>query len=98
LNLFAASIRQYLGAYLALLNGADAIVFTGGIGENSIRIRRQVCARLDYAGIQLDPRRNDTVRGEGRISADDSRTEIWVTPTNEELIVARQSQAAVQGR
>ncbi|MBX3443442.1 MAG: acetate/propionate family kinase [Planctomyces sp.] len=98
LNVFAVAIRQYLGAYLALLNGADAIVFTGGIGENSVRIRRQVCENLDYAGIRLDAARNAEARGECRISAADSRTEIWVVPTNEEIVVARQSLAAVDAK
>lgn len=97
LNLFASSIRQYLGAYLALQNGADAIVFTGGIGENSVRIRRQVCENLDFAGIRLDASLNEKVKGETRISAADSKTEIWVVPTNEEIVVARQSVEAVKG-
>jgi acetate kinase len=95
LNVFAGSIRQYLGAYLAVLNGADVIVFTGGIGENSVRIRRQVCENLDFAGIRLDAAVNEKAKGECCISAVDSRTQIWVVPTNEEIVVARQSLAAV---
>ncbi|AMV22214.1 acetate/propionate family kinase [Planctomyces sp. SH-PL14] len=98
LNVFAASIRQYIGAYLTVLNGADAIVFTGGIGENSQRIRRDSLKNLDFAGIQLDPELNKTARGEGRISAAGSRTEIWIVPTNEEIVVARQSVEAVKGK
>lgn len=97
LNVFAASIRQYIGAYLTVLNGADAIVFTGGIGENSQRIRRDSLKNLDFAGIQLDPELNRTAKGEGRISAAGSRTEIWIVPTNEEIVVARQSVEAVKG-
>lgn len=91
LDLFANSIRQYIGAYLAILNGADAIVFTGGIGENSKLIRSAVCREMEWAGIKLDPERNLNVSGESKISADDSRTELWVVPTNEEIVVARQS-------
>lgn len=98
LNVFAASIRQYIGAYLTVLNGADAIVFTGGIGENSQRIRRDSLKNLDFAGIQLDPELNRTAKGEGRISAAGSRTEIWIVPTNEEIVVARQSVEAVKGK
>lgn len=98
LNVFAASIRQYIGAYLTVLNGADAIVFTGGIGENSQRIRRDSLKNLDFAGIQLDPELNKTAKGEGRISAAGSRTEIWIVPTNEEIVVARQSVEAVKGK
>lgn len=98
LNVFAASIRQYIGAYLTVLNGADAIVFTGGIGENSQRIRRDSLKNLDFAGIQLDPELNKTAKGEGRISAAGSKTEIWIVPTNEEIVVARQSVEAVKGK
>jgi acetate kinase len=97
LNAFVAAIRHYVGAYLALLGGADAIVFTGGIGENSRRVRSGVCRDMEWAGIHLDPQRNETARGEHRISADDSRVEVWVVPTNEELVVARQAAEVVRG-
>ena len=95
LNVFAASIRQYLSSYLVVLNGADAIVFTGGIGENSTRIRKQVCENLDFAGIELDLVKNESAKGEVCLSTPKSRTQIWVVPTNEEIVVARQSLAAV---
>ncbi len=91
LNTFVAAIRHYIGAYLVLLGGADAIVFTGGIGENSRRVRSGVCRDMEWAGLRLDPVRNEQARGESRISADDSRVEVWVVPTNEELVVARQA-------
>jgi acetate kinase len=98
LKVFTQSIRHYLGAYLTVLGGADAVVFTGGIGENSVRIRRDVCAGLEWAGIELDPVKNATVPrgGESTIHADASRTHIWVVPTNEEIIVARQTAEAVR--
>ncbi len=97
LDLFVASIRQYLGAYLTILGGADAIVFSGGIGENSSLIRSGVCRNMDWAGIELDETANTKVaRGsEAKISTDGSRTQIWVLPTNEEIVVARQSVEAV---
>lgn len=95
LRVFTNSIRQYLGAYLTVLGGADAIVFTGGIGENSERIRRDVCSNMEWAGVRLDPERNQTVSGETRISTDDSNVQIWVVPTNEEIVVARQTAAAI---
>lgn len=95
LDVFAESIRQYLGAYLTVLGGADAIVFTGGIGENSQLIRTKVCRNLEWAGIVLDPHKNQQVKGETRLSTDDSKTQIWVVPTNEEIVVARQSVALV---
>jgi acetate kinase len=93
IDVFVASVRHYLGAYLLLLNGADAVVFTGGIGENSATIRAAVCANLDWFGMGLDPERNREAKGEMAIHAKDSRVQIWIMPTNEELIVARQAQA-----
>lgn len=109
LNVFVAEIRRYLGSYLLLLNGVDAIVFTGGIGENSVRVRSGVCADLDYAGIQLDAGKNTAtgqtahdatsvvplLPGERCISTANSKSRIWVVPTNEELVVARQTVEAI---
>jgi acetate kinase len=91
LDVFVASVRHYLGAHLLLLNGAEAIVFTGGIGENSATIRAAVCRSLDWFGIALDPIRNQEAKGEVPIHAVTSRVQIWIMPTNEELIVARQA-------
>lgn len=95
LDVFISSIRQYLGAYLVLLEGADAIVFSGGIGENSRLIRSGVCKNLEWAGVVLDPQQNEQARGECRISTAESRIPVWVVPTNEELIVARQAAEAL---
>lgn len=95
LNAFVAAIRHYLGGYLTVLGGADAIVFTGGIGENSERIRRDVCRNMEWAGVKLDASRNREARGECRISTDDSAVQVWVVPTNEEIVVARQTATAV---
>jgi acetate kinase len=91
IEVFAASVRHYLGAYLLHMNGAEAIVFTGGIGENSAWIRSIVCNALDWFGIWLDTERNKQAKGEMAIHADKSRVQIWTMPTNEELIVARQA-------
>jgi acetate kinase len=90
LDVFVASVRHYLGAYLLLLNGADAIVFTGGIGENSKAMRRAVCGDLDWFGIRLDPLKNDAAKGEMAIHSAGSRVQVWIMLTNEELVVARQ--------
>jgi acetate kinase len=95
---FVAAVRHYIGAYLLLMNGTDAIVFTGGIGENSARIRNAVCACLDWFGIELDPEKNRTAKGEARISTERSRVDLWTMPTNEELIVARQAKQFLEGR
>jgi acetate kinase len=78
------------------LRGAEAIVFTGGIGERGVEVRRAICRGLDELGIMLDLARNESVRGEGAIHAHDSRVQVWVVPTNEELIVARQTVATLQ--
>jgi acetate kinase len=91
LDVFVSAARHYLGAFLLLLNGADAIVFTGGIGENSSAMRAAVCANLDWFGIALDPVRNAAAKGEAAIHATNSRVQLWIMPTNEELIVARQA-------
>jgi acetate kinase len=91
LDIYITSIRQFLGAYLVELGGADAIVFTGGIGENSKVIRNGVCRDLQWFGIELDPIRNDLARGESLVSTEASRVPIWTVPTNEEIIVARQT-------
>jgi acetate kinase len=98
IDVFVAAVRHYLGAYLLLLGGADAIVFTGGIGENSATIRRAVCADLDWFGIFLDPARNDTAKGEMPIHGSNSRVQVWIMPTNEELIVARQAKALLESK
>lgn len=97
LRLFEASIRSYVGAYMALLGGLDVLVFTGGIGENSTRIRSHVTRNMEWAGLTLsDEANNSVVRNtECRLHADDSRIQAWVIPTNEELVVARQTAAAI---
>jgi len=97
LNVYAADVKKYIGQYLAVLNGADAIVFTGGIGENSPIIRGLVCDNMTYAGIELDQQKNETLRGEVNLSAPDSKVQVWIIPTNEELVVARQTVKVVEG-
>jgi len=89
--LFCQRVKHYMGAYLAEMGGADAIVFSGGIGENAAVIRGRICEGLEALGIVLDPDRNErTVAGaEGRISPDDARLPVYVIPTNEELLIAR---------
>ena len=98
LDVFVASVRHYLGAYLLLLGGADAIVFTGGIGENSVSMREAVCMELAWFGIALDAAKNRSAKGEARIDAVNSRVQVWIMPTNEELIVARQTRDCLQGK
>ncbi len=98
-EIFCLRVKKYLGAYLARMNGAEAIVFTGGIGENSPEIRARVCADLDFMGIQLDPEKNAQAVGgrEADIAAASSRLRLWVIPTNEELLIARDTVRCVRG-
>jgi len=91
ISMFCYRIRKYIGAYLAVLGGADAIVFGGGIGEKAPAIRSRVLEHLEWAGIHIDAAGNDTVdpqRG-GPIHRDDSAVEIWVTPVNENRLMAQ---------
>jgi acetate kinase len=97
LDVFIGSIRQYIGGCLTVLCGADAIVFSGGIGENCKLVRSGVCAGMEWAGIVLDESLNETARGEARISTASSKTQVWVVPTNEEIVVARQAAEAIGG-
>ena len=96
LDHYVTEIRRHLGGLLVELGGADAIVFTGGIGENGQAIRRAVCDGLQDLGIQLDEQANQHARGEVEISDPQSKTEIWVIPTNEEIIVASQTKALLE--
>jgi acetate kinase len=91
IDVYVAAIRHWLGGGLVELGGLDAIGFAGGIGENSPRIREAVCRGLEDLGIRLDAEANATGTGERQIHAADSRVAVWVVPTNEELVVARQT-------
>ena len=83
-------IKKYIGSYAAVMNGLDAVLFTGGIGENSDDLRADVCRDMEFFGIKLDEAANSGLRGKlQRISAPDSKVEVWVVPTNEELLIAR---------
>ena len=98
IDLFCYRVRKYIGSYLAAMNGADAIVFTGGIGANSAPIRARICANMQWLGIELDEARNDGVNAlEANISRDGSRVASWVIPTDEELLIARDTWRVVTG-
>lgn len=93
IDMFCRRITRYVGAYLAEMGGAQALVFSGGIGENAAEVRRRACRGLEWLGLDLDEERNARCVGgeEGRISADGSRLEAWVIPTDEELVIARET-------
>lgn len=90
IEIFCYRARKYIGAFLACMGGADSVVFTGGIGENSPEIRARICKGLEWAGLRLDDNRNkQTVGLEGQISTDESSLHAFVIPTDEELLIAR---------
>ena len=96
LDVFDYRVIKYIGAYAAAMNGVDAIAFTAGIGENNIKMRKDVCSSLTYLGVKLDEEKNN-VRGEERIiSADDSKVQVLLVPINEELAIARETLALVK--
>ncbi len=97
LDLYVTAIRDYLGAYLVELGGADAIAFTGGIGQKSPIVRSMVCDGLQFAGVVLDAEKSESAKADCRIDADFSATALWVLATNEELIVARQAVELLKG-
>jgi acetate kinase len=98
IEIFCYRARKYVGSYLAAMDGADALVFTGGIGENAPEVRTKICTGLDWMGVELDPDRNLTCVGqEGVISKDGSRLSVHVIPTDEELLIARDTVRAVHG-
>lgn len=98
IEIFCYRAQKYIGAYLAAMNGTDAIIFTGGIGENSAEIRSQICHNLTWFGAELDEDLNRKyVNGrEGRISKAKSKLSVYVVPTNEELLIARDTVRCIQ--
>jgi acetate kinase len=99
IDLFCHRVRKYVGAYLAVMGGADALVFTGGIGENAPEVRARICADLQWLGLELESDRNAALTGgrEGPISREGSRLAAWVVPTDEELLIARDTVRVVHG-
>lgn len=99
IQLFCYRVTKYIGAYLAALNGADAILFSGGIGENSPEIRARICRGLSWLGLELDEASNEQMSGgrEGMISGANSRLAAYVIPTQEELLIARDTVRLISG-
>ncbi len=100
IEIFCYRVSKYIGAYLAAMNGTDAVIFAGGIGENSARIRARICENLGWFGIALDEAQNSSCTGgsEGVISTPDSRLKVCVIPTNEELLIARDTVRLIHGK
>ena len=99
IDMFCYRIRKYIGAYAAALGRVDHIVFTAGIGENTAHVRRDACKGLEVMGVELDENLNKEVdRGEGKISTENSTIGVWIVPTNEELVIARDTMMCVLGK
>jgi acetate kinase len=98
IELFCRRVRHYIGAYLAEMDGAEALVFSGGIGENAPEVRRRICQGLSWCGVVLDEARNEAMTGGalGEITTDESHLKVFVVPTNEELLIARETAAIVE--
>jgi acetate kinase len=98
IDIFCHRARKYIGAFLASMGSADAIIFTGGIGENASEIRARICEGMEWAGLRLDQNKNKQMSGvEGQISTSDSRLHAFVIPTDEELLIARDTVSCVGG-
>jgi acetate kinase len=98
IEIFCYRARKYIGAFLASMGGADAVVFTGGIGENSPDVRARICSGMEWAGLRLDTAKNqDTVGREGKISTEDSKLLAYAIPTDEELLIARDTVRVILG-
>ena len=94
LEIAAYQIKKFIGSYAAAMGGVDAVVFTGGIGENDGGMRKMVLENMEFLGIKLDEEKN-AQRGEIKISTEDSKVAVWVIPTNEELLIARDTMEIV---
>ena len=96
-KMFCHRIKKYIGTYAAGMGGLDVIVFTAGIGENDPLVREVTCAGMEYLGIELDPGRNASGPKERKVSSDKSRVTVLVVPTNEELMIARETRRLILG-
>jgi acetate kinase len=97
-EIFCYRARKYMGAYLAAMGGADAVVFTGGIGENSPDVRARICEGMEWAGLRLDAAKNQEAVGrEAQISTEDAKLLAYAIPTDEEVLIARDTVRVIRG-
>ena len=97
LQMFSYRVRQYIGKYAAVLSGLDALIFTAGIGENASSIRATICENLEFLGIHLDQEKNKSAEVEKAIHRKDAPVKLLVVPTNEELLIARDTLRLIEG-
>ena len=98
LDMFHYWVAKVVGSYVAAMNGVDAIVFTAGVGENSIATRKAICEYFGYLGVTIDDEANNCRGKEQLISTPDSKVKVYVVPTNEELVIARDTRDIVSGK
>ena len=96
IELFTKTIAQFVAKYAVSLKGIDTIVFTGGIGENQINIRKKICENLEWMGVKLDLEANNVRSVETKISSDDSKVSVYIIPTDEEMVIARDTKSIVE--
>ena len=97
LDMFNYAVKKYIGSYAAAMGGVDGIVFTAGVGENSASVREACCEGLEYMGVKIDKEANNCRGKLQKISTEDSKVQVYVIPTNEELVIARDAKAIVEG-
>ena len=96
LEMFAYRVKQYIASYTVVMEGVDVIVFTAGVGENSMVLREDLCANLEYMGVELDKERNRVFGEIAKISKDSSKVQLYVIPTNEELMIAKDTMQLIK--
>jgi acetate kinase len=97
IELFTQTIAEFVAKYATALKGLDAVVFTGGIGENQINIRKKICEDLEWTGLKIDLEKNNVRSEQVEISAPDSKIRVFIIPTDEEMVIARDTKAIVEG-
>ena len=93
---FKYAVASFIAKYAVAMNGVDAIVFTGGVGENQIKIREEICNQLTFMGVEIDPEKNNVRSEEKLVSKDSSKVKVYVIPTNEELMIAKETERLVK--
>ena len=96
IDVYAYRVAQFIASYIVSLQGLDTIVFTAGIGENQFLARKRICENLKCFGVEIDDSKNNEFRDEGRISTENSKVEVWVVPTNEELMIAKDTEELIK--
>jgi len=95
-DIFCRRVKKYIGSYVALMNGVDLLIFTAGIGENAVDVRSKILSNLEYLGIKIDEEKNKNRGKEIKISSDSSAVDVYIIPTNEELVIAREAKKIVE--